>query len=70
VICGGDTVSIYAVDLLEADRLIENLRVFSSYLPVEVMQIGKYTESFSSSQRKCSLSAGRIAAGSPQIVYT
>lgn len=43
VVCAGDTVSFYAVDPLEKDNLIENLRVFSSRLPKEVVQSGKYT---------------------------
>lgn len=44
VVCGGDTVSFYAVDPSETNTLIENLRAFSSYLPKDVVQTGKYTE--------------------------
>lgn len=42
VICGGDTVAFYAVDPTEESRLIENLRNFSSRLPRDVKQHGKY----------------------------
>jgi len=44
VVCGGDTVSFYAVDPEEEDRLIESLRIFSSKLPKNVKQMGKYIE--------------------------
>jgi hypothetical protein len=44
VICGDDTVSFYAVDPSEADNLINNLRVFSSLLPKDVVQSGVYTK--------------------------
>jgi hypothetical protein len=44
VVCGGDTVSIYAVDPAHIDNLIENLRAFAPHLPAEVIQSGRYTE--------------------------
>ena len=44
VICGGDTVSFYAVDTSEADNLNNDLRTFSSYLPKDVLQSGHYTK--------------------------
>lgn len=44
VVCAGDTVAIYAVDLSETENLLENLRVFSSHLPEDVVQTGQYTE--------------------------
>lgn len=44
VVCGGDTVSFYAVDSSEIDNLIRNLRAFSSYLPKDVVQTGRYTK--------------------------
>jgi hypothetical protein len=42
VICRGDTVAFYAVDPTEESRLVENLRKFSSQLPRDVKQHGKY----------------------------
>ncbi len=44
VICNRNTVSFYAVDSKEADILTENLKGFSSRLPKDVVQTGKYTE--------------------------
>jgi hypothetical protein len=44
VVCGGETVSFYAVDPSEADNLIKNLRAFSSSLPKNVVQSGEYTK--------------------------
>jgi hypothetical protein len=42
VVCGSDTVSFYAVDPLEKDNLIDNLRSFSSHLPKDVANRGVY----------------------------
>ena len=42
IICGGDTVSFYAIDIREKGRLIECLREFSPELPRDVRQSGKY----------------------------
>jgi len=42
VVCGGDTVSFYAVDPEEESKLIENLRIFSSQLPKDIIQRGRY----------------------------
>ncbi|MFZ1979453.1 MAG: hypothetical protein WAV76_15980 [Bacteroidota bacterium] len=44
IICGGDTVSFYAVNTSEVDNLNKNLRTFSSFLPKDVMQSGDYTK--------------------------
>jgi 4-amino-4-deoxy-L-arabinose transferase-like glycosyltransferase len=44
VVCGGETVSFYAVDPPEADNLIKNLSAFSSSLPKNVVQSGEYTK--------------------------
>jgi hypothetical protein len=43
VICGGDTVSLYAVDPSASHELMQNLRKFAIELPVDVKQYGKYT---------------------------
>ncbi|MEI8349274.1 MAG: hypothetical protein WCI77_03880 [Candidatus Omnitrophota bacterium] len=43
IACGNDTVSFYAVDLLEKDNLIKRLKLFSSSLPKDVQQAGLYT---------------------------
>jgi hypothetical protein len=43
VICGGDTVSLYAVDPSASRELMGNLRKFAIELPVDVKQYGKYT---------------------------
>ncbi|GAG93531.1 unnamed protein product, partial [marine sediment metagenome] len=43
VVCAGDTVSFYAVEPEEESKLIENLRSFSSRLPADVKESGKYT---------------------------
>jgi hypothetical protein len=43
VICGDNVVSFYAVKVSEKERLINNLRLFSSILPVSVGQSGLYT---------------------------
>ncbi|MGA3287240.1 MAG: hypothetical protein ABSD46_07430 [Bacteroidota bacterium] len=43
VICGGDIVSFYAVKASEKERLVDNLRSFSSLLPKSVGQYGLYT---------------------------
>lgn len=42
VVCGGNTVTFYAVDSLEVPNLMENLKEFSSQLPKDVIQRGKY----------------------------
>jgi hypothetical protein len=42
VVAGGDTVSIYAVDESETAPLIQNLQDFSSLLPKDVKQSGRY----------------------------
>jgi len=42
VVCGGDTVSFYAVDPNEQKRLCDSLRHFSQNLPQNVAQEGKY----------------------------
>ncbi|MCJ7579664.1 MAG: hypothetical protein MUP98_03910 [Candidatus Aminicenantes bacterium] len=39
VICGGDTVSFYAVDPIEKESLINNLKEFSKELPKDVFQV-------------------------------
>ena len=44
VVCGGDTVSFYAVNPKEESKLIENLRTFSSQLPKDIIQRGRYTK--------------------------
>jgi hypothetical protein len=43
VIAGSETVSIYATDASEKDRLVENLRDFSPQLPRGVVQTDLYT---------------------------
>jgi len=43
-VCGGDTVSFYAVDPSEKNNLIKNLKTFSFYLPKDVEQSGIYAE--------------------------
>lgn len=42
IVCGGDTVSFYAVDSSEIGSLIKNLGAFSSQLPKDVVQTGEY----------------------------
>ena len=42
VVCGDDTVSIYAVAPDTENQIMENLREFSQNLPGEVVQRGKY----------------------------
>ena len=44
IVCGGVTVSFYAVDTAETDNLINNLRKFAKFLPSDVIQSGKYTQ--------------------------
>ena len=44
VICGGDTVSFYAVNPMEKNILIRNLQKFSSFLPKGVTQSGMYMD--------------------------
>jgi hypothetical protein len=43
IICGGDVVSIYAVDPAEKGRLIQSLQEFAPKLPKDVEQRGEYT---------------------------
>lgn len=43
VVCADDTVSFYVVDPEKESELVENLKLFSSHLPKDVIQIGKYT---------------------------
>jgi len=42
VVCGDETVSIYAVEPSEVDYLVESLRAFSSQLPEDDIQTGYY----------------------------
>jgi hypothetical protein len=42
VVCGYPTVSFYAVDTNEAERLKQNLQAFSAKLPADVIQGGAY----------------------------
>jgi len=42
-VCGGDTVSFYAVSSEEIVSLIQNLKEFSSELPLDVIELGNYT---------------------------
>ena len=42
VVAGGDTVSFYAVDPSERERLAENLRSFARRMPPSVRQTGEY----------------------------
>lgn len=44
VVCGAPTVSLYAVDPSASDELIRNLKEFTTELPADVEQYGKYTE--------------------------
>jgi hypothetical protein len=43
-ICGGDTVSFYAVKYSEKENLIANLKIFSTQLPEDVVQSGDYVK--------------------------
>jgi hypothetical protein len=43
-ICGGPTVSIYAIDPAEREALIAHLREFAAQMPTDVVQAGVYTE--------------------------
>ena len=43
VVCAGDTVSFYAAEPEAEDDLIKNLKNFSSRLPADVIESGKYT---------------------------
>jgi hypothetical protein len=43
VVCGEDNVSFYALDPLQKDFLIQNLKAFSSHLLKNVVQSGDYT---------------------------
>lgn len=45
IVCGSDTVSFYAIEPGQADKLAQNLRLFSSELPKSVIQSGAYLES-------------------------
>lgn len=42
IICGGDTVTFYAVNPSSKDALIRNLQLFSSRLPKTIEQTGEY----------------------------
>ena len=42
VVTGGDTVSFYALSFEEEKKLIENLQIFSSTMPKDIIQTGKY----------------------------
>jgi hypothetical protein len=44
VVCGYPTVSFYAIDENEAERLKQNLQAFSVRLPADVIQAGAYYE--------------------------
>jgi len=44
VVCGGDTVSFYAVDPNETSNLIANLKFFAPKLPKDVIQGGEYVK--------------------------
>jgi len=44
VVCGSETVSIYAVDPSETNRLMDNLKDFQNQLPKIVEQSGSYTQ--------------------------
>lgn len=44
IICGSNIVSIYAVDILEKDNLIRNLKLNSAELPPTVQQSGMYMD--------------------------
>jgi hypothetical protein len=48
VVCSDDVVSFYAVQPSEKERLVLNLRSFSSVLPAHVTQTGSYMENDSS----------------------
>ena len=47
VVCSDDVVSFYAVQPSEMEKLVQNLRNYSSILPVHVKQIGQYMENVS-----------------------
>ena len=42
VVTGGDTVSFYATSFEEENKLINNLAIFSSDMPKDIIQTGKY----------------------------
>jgi hypothetical protein len=42
LVCGGDVVSIYAVDPTEKEKLADHLREFSHRMPKDVVQMGEY----------------------------
>jgi len=44
VVCGDNTVSLYAVDSSVKDELVENLRQYAAKLPADVKQSGMYTK--------------------------
>ncbi len=44
VIAGDDTVSFYAIDLENEKKLIENMKIFSSNMPKDINQSGKYID--------------------------
>lgn len=42
-VCGGDTVTFYATDSEEERKLKQNLKIFSSSLPKDIIQTGNYS---------------------------
>ena len=44
VVTGGDTVSFYATSFEEESKLINNLAIFSSDMPEDIIQTGKYNK--------------------------
>jgi hypothetical protein len=44
VICGGETVTFYAIDTSKVSKLLKALKKFASKLPKDVYQYGAYTE--------------------------
>lgn len=44
VVLGGDTVSFYAVNLSESQRLIQSLKAFQSEIPMGIKQFGIFTQ--------------------------
>jgi len=44
VICSDDVVSLYAVQPSETEKFVQNLRNYSSVLPIHVKQTGQYME--------------------------
>jgi hypothetical protein len=42
MVCAGNTVSFYAVNPSELEKLKQHLKTFSSHLPKDVIQSGDY----------------------------